>query len=555
MTAWKEEDASQQRLLGAFYTPDDVARELVRWALNGKPGSVLDPSFGGCAMLRVAIDELKELGDRRPGKKIFGADIDLETAVWRSGLVASGVPEANLVHEDFLGLRPGKELPTVDAVIGNPPYVRHHWLKGDARKLARGILSPSQQSLSQRASTWAYFALHSANFVRVGGRMALLLPGALLHAQYAKEVLDGLCEQFASLHLIALHERLFENTDEETVVLLAEDKGGKTSLPSVEHVSKRSDLVTRLSDSLGHRPLRVVSQSSDPWRGVPDWKRALLTPDEIGAWEKFLTADGVLRLGEVADVRIGVVTGANSFFIVHHDRFKRLPSGVDLVPIISKSGWLKNAIWTNADISRLEREGAAMRLLAIDPEINALGRQLDSYIEDGIRESFDLRSHCARRSPWWAVTDRWVPDAFLTYMGAGPTRAVLNRTKSTCTNAIHRIRWMNRTNHAENAGSFVLSTRSSLGLLAGELLGRHYGGGILKIEPSNGALLPDVGIPNDSLEILKELPEHTQAGTEQEFIDQAVLLDQFDVKQRDIQLLRAAAERLAHMRRPQRTPS
>ena len=45
-------DVSPRRLFGVYYTPDNLASVLVRWALADKPGPVLDPSYGGCAFLR-----------------------------------------------------------------------------------------------------------------------------------------------------------------------------------------------------------------------------------------------------------------------------------------------------------------------------------------------------------------------------------------------------------------------------------------------------------------------------------------------------------------------
>src|SRR5687768_16846971 len=45
--------SDHKRSLGAYYSPEPYARVLVRWALAGRQQSVLDPSYGGCAVLRV----------------------------------------------------------------------------------------------------------------------------------------------------------------------------------------------------------------------------------------------------------------------------------------------------------------------------------------------------------------------------------------------------------------------------------------------------------------------------------------------------------------------
>ena len=109
---------------------------LVRWALNGKPGKLLDPSYGGCAVLRVALEELTALGAPSAADMVHGADVDGSTASWAAHLVSQGVPQRNLLSADFLGLEPGRDLPRVSAVVGNPPYVRHHWIPDSTRRLA-----------------------------------------------------------------------------------------------------------------------------------------------------------------------------------------------------------------------------------------------------------------------------------------------------------------------------------------------------------------------------------------------------------------------------------
>ena len=127
----------------------------------------------------------------------------------------------NLVVGDFLGLRAGQDLSTAGAVVGNPPYVRHHRLTAAAKATAAAAAAAAGVRLSGRASLWAYFVIHAAGYVELGGRMALLLPGAVTHADYAAAVIEHLESRFDDVVLVRVSERIFTDAEEETVVLLA----------------------------------------------------------------------------------------------------------------------------------------------------------------------------------------------------------------------------------------------------------------------------------------------------------------------------------------------
>ena len=178
----RRRDVSPRRLLGAFYTPDALATVLTRWALDGCAGSVLDPSYGGCAFLRAAVDVLREQGTIHPERLVYGVDVDPQCATYARGLVAP----RNHITADFLSLRPHSTRGApFKAIVGNPPYVRHHWLRGMKRRAARAALKRAGVALRATASTWAYFVVHAVSFLAPGGQLAMLVPEAVLQADYA----------------------------------------------------------------------------------------------------------------------------------------------------------------------------------------------------------------------------------------------------------------------------------------------------------------------------------------------------------------------------------
>lgn len=483
-------DDERRRRLGAYYTSEPVARLLVQWAIRSADTRVMDPAYGGCAFLRESIDRLRELGAASATDQVFGADIDETTAEWRAHLVSSGVPSLNLQHGDFLRMTPDKELPRCAAIVGNPPYIRHHLLTAEQMSEYSEIRRTG--SMSARASTWAYFVVHSLEFLQPGGRMAILLPGAVLHdGGYAEQVRAVLARACQTVGLVRVRDRLFPEVKEETVVLLAiahpllqplepAPRGGARGDAEFHEVDDLAALADLLATwpSVVHAKPPVDRRRQE--RSIPN--------DVLDLLDR--CRDRLSRVDEVADVRIGVVTGSNEFFV-------RSPStwpsdrAAEWVAVVSRGSWLDTPLWTGSDIARHEDRDDRMRLLLINSDEwssekrGALSKLVAQAEVDGVH----LSSHARRREPWFDLVNVPVPDAFLPYMGQIAGRMVVNVGRATSTNAIHHISWKDHPT-GDLALARALSTWSSVWQLCGELEGRSYGGGVLKLEPGVARGLP-----------------------------------------------------------------
>ena len=217
-------EAVRQKELGAFYTPRAMAEKLVEWAVTSPDDTVLDPSFGGLVFLEAAAARLAELGCAADqiATQIHGIELDEEAfgAASRSNALGS----ANLTQGDFFSIMPDSQAPLCRAVVGNPPYVRYQGFNGHGHaghKLAAAAGVP----LTRLASSWAPFVIHAVSFLEAGGRLALVLPAEVIHAQYAGPVLEFLRRNFARVELAVFEERIFPGALEEVVLLFADDSG------------------------------------------------------------------------------------------------------------------------------------------------------------------------------------------------------------------------------------------------------------------------------------------------------------------------------------------
>lgn len=500
-------------------------------------------------MLRVALDELISLSAPSPTAKIYGADIDGAAADWAAHLISRGVPPGNLRATDFLALTPGKELPQVAAVVGNPPYVRHHRMLAVTRHRAAAAAEAAGAPLSGRASLWAYFVIHACRFVKPGGRMALLLPGAVLQADYASAVLRYVTQCFSDVLLVRVAERIFEDAEEETVVLLGSnaraipiptlDDGSPYQLAEVKNVAELRQLATKYDFDK-----RVAPKVMPTMAGIAPWKLHALKSDCIEILRSILEHPDVCQLIDVAKVSIGTVTGANNFFVLTERTATQLGVISATIPAVSRSAWLTGPLITSYSLAHASSNNRGhMLVLPPDKVINPSSK-LDEYIKEGEVQGLPDRNKC-RRDPWWSLNSVSIPDAFLPYTVGIPRGMALNDARAASTNTIHQVNWYNEPDQSL-VRSWTLSTWSVLGRICTELYGRHYGGGVLKLEIADAQRLPVVASLPISEQVLAEcVDSSTLARTK---ADSALLSSNLDLSSKELAILQEGANLLARKR-------
>jgi adenine-specific DNA methylase len=451
-------DATHRKRMGIYYTPERLAAILTAWAVRGPADLVLDPSCGGCVFLKTAADRLSSLGSQESGLQVVGVDRDADALAAAARSIAS-IGTDQLIEADFLSLRPST---LYDAVVGNPPYVRHHRLSSHELATAREAMGIDGHAVSGQASYWAYFVLHSIHFLREGGRMGMVLPMSILQSSYSTSIRADLCRSFTSVTVIALAERVFDDTDEACVVLLAEGRGeGNT------HVNVlTADTVQDLEDLLGHQVphLQVASAQGN--------------------------SSGFQRLGDLAEIRIGLVTGANSYFVRSSQEWRGL--GIDskssCVRIVSRRKHVDTIDLSTEHLNGLDAAGTKTWLLRTSEAEGHQPAAVRDYLGAGRRAGISDRRKCReRKHGWYDLPHLPVPDAFMLYFGSDGPRLTLNTAGVECTNSLYSLVW--REGMSGYAKAAVLGVLSSYSQLFAERLGRTYGGGALKLEPHAAASL------------------------------------------------------------------
>ena len=206
---------------GRIYTPEPVAEFLTNWAIRSPQDRVLDLGTGPGVFVFQAHKRLQALGcdARDASQQIYGAEIDDEAWSDFSLLAASrGVSFPNIARGDFFETT----LTGVDAVIGNPPYVRRYELN-NVDTIRRSILADEDDTniISRLTDLYVYFLLRSIHYLRQGGRLAVITADPWLNVGYGKILRQRLIEGFTIERLISIDRPVFDDAQVKPVLLLA----------------------------------------------------------------------------------------------------------------------------------------------------------------------------------------------------------------------------------------------------------------------------------------------------------------------------------------------
>lgn len=537
-----------RKRLGDFATPLALAKVLTTHAVTDSDATILDPCYGGCVFLEESLRRLSELGSRSPARQIFGVDINPSVRAHLQPLLRAGARPSQFITDDFLTTRPenfgGK---TFAVVLGNPPYVRHHSISDAKKRSAEIALEQHGVHLDGKSSYWAYFVLHSMRFLAPGGTLAMVLPGSFLFANYATYVRRAIADSFASVQMTLITERIFEDAQERAVLIVARGKGKSLERVQVAtaELSNYLDVFRRMDE---HRNWSVDSFIDGRVRLAQSLVDSSVTRllDEISASKETSV------LSEWATVRIGVVTGANRFLVVSREIAEKWHlAGSCLSSIVSKSTQLSSLTVSKNDLRRLLAAGNRM-LLVNTLNVREVPKTVQRYLawakRNGASKTFKTRI----RNPWYKIDDLDVPDLFLTYMSGNRPRLVVNRSGATCTNSIHRL-YVKDGAPRYSGQTLAFSSLCSLYLLSTEIIGRSYGGGVLKLEPSEASRLlipmePTARIPSEVFHRADLLLRQGNESRANALADSLILRTRLGLSDREISAIRRSLARLRRYR-------
>ena len=465
-------DAIRRKATGAYYTPDIVVRSLVQWAVHSQGDRMLDPACGDGRFLSAHSNSV-------------GVEHDTEACA-----LTHQTSPGSLIHQGDFFAWASSTHERFECAAGNPPFIRYQRFTGAVRNTALAMCALHGARFSALTSSWAPFLVASATLLKAGGRMAFVVPAEIGHAPYARPLLEYMVSHFGCVHVIAIREKLFRHLAEDCWLLYADGFGGWTdhlrfsALGSFEFMSRP--------------PKGYLRVPMDEWRAWNGRLRPfLVSPAARDAYLHLTTDADSVRLGDVATVGIGYVTGANDFFHLRPSNAEHRGIPHELLrPAVRNGRSLTGRAITRSTVEQWCQRDEPVLLLDLK-RCTDLPAAVRRYLNTTEGQAARATYKCRTRSPWYVVPDVTVPDAFLSYMSGNGPALVVNSARCVGTNSVHLVRLKG------NVSSDTLQSAwgSPVTSLSCELEGHPLGGGMLKLEPGEAArVLLHTGGLRDALE-------------------------------------------------------
>lgn len=511
------ENETPTKLRGGYYTDPEIASFLTRWVLESQPSSVLEPSCGD----GVFFEAIARSPGRRP-RSVLAFEIE-PTEAEKARRQARPLREVavRIQTGDFLewALANIWDPQGFDGVLGNPPFIRYQYLDDTLQARAQKIFAAFNLPFTKHTNVWVPFVIGSLAHLRPGGRLAMVVPSEILHILHAQSLRTLLSRECSRILIIDPQELWFEKTLQGAVLLLAEKKPDKSSAcrgVAIVPVWGRGFV----EHSPQHYFEKAEFVNGECMSGK--WMRALLGKQERELLEHVAARPGVFRFGEIASVDVGIVTGANKFFLVSDAVVSKYRLKRWAYPMFGRSEHVRGIIYDRKNHTENRRLGLATNFLWFgNRELDGFPSSVRRYLQEGEAAGLHRRYKCRIRSPWYNVPSVSVaPVAMLKRSHEFP-RLVLNKAKAFTTDTAYRI-YPRRADLPQLVFSFV----NSLTALSAELEGRHYGGGVLELVPSEieRLLVPVIAEKRVAIQRLDQLFRRRMPGEQLLALQDKVLL-------------------------------
>ncbi|GLS99255.1 restriction endonuclease [Sphingobium jiangsuense] len=469
------ENETAQKLRGGYYTPVDLAAFIAKWVKEISPESVLEPSCGDGAFFS-AFKRVRGFSK----VSVTGFELDKEEAGKAAARMKEcGLSNATIKNQDFLAwalrqMRAGK--PLFDAVVGNPPFVRYQYLPPQFQDTAEEIFRALDLPFTKHTNAWVPFILASMAMLRPGGRLAMVVPAEIIHVTHAQSLRSYLGRECRRLVIIDPEELWFSDTLQGAVILLAEKRRSKADKAEGlgMYPVKGREFLNLSPTAVFDQPQAINGKTVQG-----KWTRALLDLETRSLFDELGEHEEVFRFDEVAKVDVGIVTGANKFFLVDDAVVKRYKLKKWAHPMFGRSEHCPGVIYDERQHEANVANGKPTNFLWFKESSAKIDAAARAYIKRGEEEELHKRYKCRVRSPWYTVPSVYSTEIGMLKRSHDTPRLIINRIGAYTTDTAYRIRARNVL-----AEKLVSSFINPLTALSAELEGRHYGGGVLELIPS-----------------------------------------------------------------------
>ena len=457
-------EASSEKLRGAYYTPPKIASFILHWGINGgHDADILEPSCGDGVFLECLRDE----------HMLFHSVTAVEyEAVEAQKARSIGLHDSEVITLDFhqFCLNSKKRF---DLVVGNPPFIRYQYYDDKQQELAGEIFKNVGLKRSKLTNSWVTFVVGCSQLLKEKGKIGFVLPSELLQVSYAKQLRHYLASTFNKINIISFENLVFEEIQQEVVILLCEKNGTDEHL--IEHLEvKDADALSQLDPRQLKFPTKHIDFHTDKWTYY------FLDANELALLEKVRNSE-MPTLSAFADVEVGITTGANNYFTVPDSVVKMYQLEEYARPMVGRSVQVNSFCFTSNDCRNNVSAEAKAHLLVFTPNAKTNSNEgVRTYIENGEKEGINKGYKTGIRDDWYVIPSIKLSDALFLRRNYMYPKFVLNEAGAYTTDTMHRV----FIHEGVNKKALVASYYNSLSFAFAEILGRNFGGGCLEMMPS-----------------------------------------------------------------------
>lgn len=508
--------SDSRRKLGQFRTPEHIAETMAKWAIRDGPDSVLDPGMGAGALTSAMYKAKHQADGEQSVDEMYGVDLSQLSVVMATTalklLNGGGTP--NFQTADFLdAVAEGEisrlmqneddgvvKMPTVDAIISNPPFSRHQEItQKDKERVNKVANANAAMEFDLRSPMYLYFIVHAAQFLENGGRMAVITPSEWLETDYGEKLREFLLNNFAIRGVVVY--------DPKTGVF-----DGPRTTACISFLQKREE---------GAGDCTTTFLRLDEWPSIDTVLDAVegklsvgetecgylnqLPQTELMArnWTNYLNPESVDKLPEltpfheIADIKRGIATGTNDFFCLSEQEVQERGISEEYrVKLIRRTNGLAYEL-RDADWEEWRDSGDEVWLLYCHDDENELIERheiddpaVEEYLSKGEEEGANEGYLVEKRSPWYRVEKRDPPPVLVTYMSKSGFRFIKNEANVVSLNNLHNVSFPNQGYSEREIKALLAYLNSNIVSKIVERSGREYAEGLHKIEPGELEHIP-----------------------------------------------------------------
>ena len=205
------------KLRGGYYTPRIITDFISNWAINTGTERLLEPSCGDGGFLYSIAQRFKAINAvENIDELVTGVEVCKEEAVKAEKY------GTKIVCSDFFEYYKTSiaDKKNYDVIVGNPPFIRYQDFDEKSRELAFEFMKAAGFHPTKLTNIWLPFLVLSSLALNENGKLGMVIPAELFQVNYAAEARKFLAEYFERLTLVTFQKLVFEEIQQEVILLL-----------------------------------------------------------------------------------------------------------------------------------------------------------------------------------------------------------------------------------------------------------------------------------------------------------------------------------------------